>query len=102
VDPTLETFFENWVYSTGIPALRMEYSTKGKAPAIKVSGTLSQSEVDAGFSAWVPVEVQLSGGKPLTQWVRTDSEPVSFSVALKQAPLKVLLDPADSVLAVRK
>ncbi len=55
-----------------------------------------------GFSAWVPVEVQLSGGKSLTQWVRTDSEPVSFSVALKQAPLKVLLDPAESVLAVRK
>ncbi len=102
VDPALETFFENWVYSTGIPTLRMEYSTKGKAPAIKVSGTLSQSEVDAGFSAWVPVQIQLSGGKSLTQWVRTDSEPVSFSVALKQAPLKVLLDPSESVLAVRK
>jgi aminopeptidase N len=102
VDPALETFFENWVYSTGIPTLRMEYSSKGKPPAIKLSGTLSQSGVDAGFSAWVPVQIQLSGGKSLTQWVRTDSEPVIFSVALKQAPLKVLLDPSDSVLAVRK
>jgi hypothetical protein len=102
VDPSLETFFENWVYSTGIPALRMQYSAKGKEPAVKVTGTVSQSDVGEGFTAWVPIQIQLAGGKSVTQWVRTDSEPVSFSVALKQAPLKVLLDPAGSVLAVRK
>jgi hypothetical protein len=50
------------------------------------------------FSALVPVEIQMGKGKPLVRWVRTASEPASFSVALKQAPTKVLLDPNNSVL----
>ncbi len=101
-DPKLEAFFESWVYGTGIPTLRMKYSSKGKAPSVRVEGTLGQSDVEDTFSAAVPVEIQPATGKPIVRWVRTDSDPASFSVSLRAAPLKVQLDPSDSVLAVKR
>ena len=98
-DPQLESFFDQWVYGTGIPSLKMTYDVKGKAPAVRVVGTITQSDVeDAEFSAVVPVEIQLSRERSITQWVRTANTPVSFTVSLKQAPLKVTLDPNRSIL----
>ncbi len=29
-DPKLENFFDQWVYGTGLPALKLSYSVKGK------------------------------------------------------------------------
>jgi hypothetical protein len=97
-DPKLETFFEQWVYSTGIPTIKLKYALKGKAPALRLSGTITQSDVSDDFSALVPVEIQVSRGKTITEWVRTGSDPATFAVALKQPPLKVTLDPNRAVL----
>jgi aminopeptidase N len=98
-DPKLEEFFDQWVYNTGIPALKLSWSLKGKAPALKLVGTLTQSEVSDDFSVAVPVEIQFPGRvKPVVQWVNTGSETVTFTVALRQAPSKVVLDPGGSVL----
>jgi aminopeptidase N len=97
-DPKLESFFEQWVYGTGIPNLKLTYSVKGKAPALRVVGTITQSEVDEDFSTLVPVEIQVARGKAITQWVRTGATPTIFTVALKQAPTKVALDPRRAVL----
>ena len=97
-DPDLEEFFDQWVYGTGIPSLKLSYSVKGKAPALRLAGTVTQSDVDDDFSVAVPIEIQLGHGKTLTHWVRTANGAVTFSVALAQAPVKVLLDPGLSVL----
>jgi hypothetical protein len=97
-DPTLESFFEQWVYSTGIPSLKLAHSVRGKAPQVRLTGTVTQSDVAGDFSTWVPVEIQLPRGKPIVQWVRTSSEPTTFTVLLKQAPSRVSLDPNNSVL----
>ena len=98
-DPNLEGFFDQWVYDTGIPALKLSYNIKGKAPALRLVGTLTQSEVNEDFSMGVPIEIQFGRGvKPITHWVNSAAEPVTFTVALKQAPVKVVLDPAGSVL----
>jgi hypothetical protein len=97
-DPNLEEFFDEWVYGTGIPSLKLSYSVKGKAPALRLSGTVTQSDVDEDFSVPVPIEIQLGHGKTLTRWVRTANGAVTFSMALSQAPVKVLLDPGFSVL----
>jgi aminopeptidase N len=97
-DPDLQDFFDQWVYGTGIPSLKLSYSVKGKAPALRLSGTVTQSDVDDDFSVPVPIEIQLGHGKTLTRWVRTANGAVTFSVALSQAPVKVLLDPGFSVL----
>jgi len=101
-DASLETFFQNYVYSTGIPTLQLQSSVKGKAPSWTVTGKVTQSGVDEEFTAWVPVEIQFKTGRPVVHWVRADSEPAEFSVTVKQAPLRVVVDPSDSILAVRK
>jgi aminopeptidase N len=97
-DPNLENFFDQWVYGTGIPSLKLSYSVKGKAPALRLAGTVTQSDVDDDFSVPVPIEIQLGHGKTLIRWVRTADGAVPFTVALRQAPVKVLLDPGCSVL----
>jgi len=99
---SMETFFDNWIYSTGIPTLRVRYSVKGKAPSWKVSGTVEQSAVDKNFSVDIPVEIQFAKGAPQTVWVRTSGEAVSFAATLKQPPLKVDIPTGSSVLAARK
>jgi hypothetical protein len=97
-DPKLETFFEQWVNGTGIPSLKLSYAVKGKAPQLRLVGTITQADVEADFSTLAPVEIEVARGQTITQWVRTGSEPATFSVPLKQAPLKVALDPHDAVL----
>jgi hypothetical protein len=97
-DPKLEAFFDQWVYGTGIPALKLAYTLKGTAPALRLVGTVTQSDASEDVSVSVPVEIQIARGNTVTEWVRTASEPAAFSVALKQAPLKVTLDPNHAVL----
>jgi aminopeptidase N len=97
-DPKLETFFEQWVNGTGIPSLKLAYSVKGKAPQLRLVGTVSQSDVAPDFSTLVPVEIETARGQTITQWVRTGGESATFTVPLTQAPLKVALDPHYAVL----
>jgi hypothetical protein len=82
--------------------LQMKYSLSGKAPALKLTVTVEQSGVDEDFSASVPVEIQFGKLKPVTRIVRTSNEPAVFTMAARQAPTKVVLDPGNSVLAVKK
>jgi hypothetical protein len=97
-DAKLEGFFDQWVYGTGIPSLKLDYQVKGKAPALKLVGTVTQADVDDDFATLVPVEIQMARGRTITQWVRAGSAPASFTVALSQMPTKVTLDPKRSVL----
>jgi len=91
-------FFEQWVDGTGVPALKLSYSLKGKAPQLRLVGTVAQSDVDPDFSTLAPVEIEVARGQTVTQWIRTAGEPVAFTIPLKQAPLKVTLDPHYAVL----
>jgi hypothetical protein len=97
-DPKLESFFEQWVYGTGIPAMKLSWTVKGVAPDLRLRGTVTQSGVDKDFTATVPVEIVLAKGRTMTQWVRSADVPVTFTVALKAAPLKVSLDPHFALL----
>jgi hypothetical protein len=101
-DPALENFFESWVYGTGIPAVKLDYTVHGKAPALRVSGTVKQSGVDEDFAADIPIEVQ--AGKSAAQvvkWVRTGDSPSGFTLPAKQPGVKLNI-PLESVLAVRR
>ncbi len=101
-DEPLAEFFESWVYGTGIPSLKVNYTVKGKVPALKVTGTVTQSGVDEEFSTDVPVEIHYPKGPPRVVWVRTASEPASFSVAVRQMPVRVSIPAGTGVLALKK
>ena len=98
-DPKLEGFFDQWVYGTGIPSLKMTYSVKGKAPALRVVGTIEQSGRGRGFQR------ARAGGDPAS--ARQDDHAVGangeFAGDLHggrhvNCPSKVLLDPRRSIL----
>jgi hypothetical protein len=92
-DRQLETFFDQWVYSTGIPQLKLTWSAK---PG-RVTGTIKQSGVGEDFSVDVPVEVRV-GTKVIRKMVRTDNEGAEFTVVTVGTANKVTLDPENSVL----
>jgi hypothetical protein len=96
-DPGLKIFFDNWVYGTGIPAVKLSYSWR----ALKLSGTVTQRDVDDSFAAFVPVEVQ-TGSKSNVYWLATGTDPAPFSIALKSSPTKVTLLPADCLMTTSK
>ena len=91
-DPKLEAFFDQWVYETGVPALKLEYKISGKAPLWRVTGTVTQSGVGEDFVTEAPVEIQLARLKPITVVVRASNEPVPFTATAKALPTKVAID----------
>jgi hypothetical protein len=93
----IDTFFDNWVYATGVPSLKLDYKVTGAGPAVSLSGALVQSGVDEDFSVDVPVEVQFAKGPSQTIWVRTSTGEETFSEKLRQVPVRVVL-PDDILL----
>ena len=96
-DPALKTFFENWIYGTGIPSLKLAYSVRG----LKLSGTVAQRGVDDDFTALVPLEVQ-TGRQRALYWLSTGTDAVPFSIPLKAPPTKVALLANDSLITTWK
>jgi hypothetical protein len=92
-DSKLESFFDQWVYSTGIPQLKMSWSAK---PG-RVTGTIKQSNVGEDFSVEVPVEVHV-GAKVIRKLVRTDNEGAEFTIPTVGTATKVTLDPENVIL----
>ena len=85
-DRSLKSFFENWIYGTGIPEVKLTYAWRG----MKLTGSVSQRNVADDFAAYVPVEVQTAKQKTV-YWLPTGSEPVPFSIPLKTPPTRVAL-----------
>jgi hypothetical protein len=96
-DPGLKIFFDNWVYGTGIPAVKLSYTWRGG----KLTGKIVQSDVDGDFSAYVPVEVESRNASTL-YWLATGSDPAAFSIPLKAPPAKVELLAADCLMTLAK
>jgi aminopeptidase N len=93
-DANLTEFFDQWVYSTGVPTLKMTYSVKGT----KLTGTLTQTDAPEELSIPVPIEIQIGKAKPLVKIVHSSSEPVQFTVDVPATGAKAVLDPGWSVL----
>jgi aminopeptidase N len=98
---SIDTFFDNWVYATGIPSLKVTYTLKGAAPAVRITGEIEQSGVDDDFTIEAPLEIQFAKGAAQTIWVSTLTGSAGFSTVLKQAPVKVTIPAGTSILAVK-
>jgi hypothetical protein len=94
----VDAFFDNWVYATGIPALKLKYKISGAPPSVKLSGTVEQRGVGDDFSIDTPVEIQTGKGAMQTIWVRTASAETSFTANLRQPPTRVAI-PDDVLMA---
>ncbi len=91
-DSKLESFFDQWVYGTGMPALKLTSSIKGKPGQWRVAGTVTQSETDEEFAAEVPLEIQFGKGRTISKRITAGAEPASFEFAVPAQPSKVTID----------
>ena len=101
-DPELEDFFDQWVYSTGIPTLKLKYGVRTKRPGAILSGEIRQENVPVYFSVPVPLTIQTSNGQTLVHTIETTGEVTPFEVILDSKPTQVTLDPDVTLLAVKK
>jgi hypothetical protein len=99
-DPQLEIFFDQWVYSTGIPTYKLDYRTKGKAPRIQFQARLRQQGVPDHFTALVPLRIETLPGRSTTEYIRSNGRETVFNLVLRNPPSSVTLDPEKSVLAI--
>lgn len=96
-DASLKGFFDNWVYGTGIPSVKISFFYG----AAKLTGTLIQQNVADDFSTFVPIEIDAQGQKAI-HWLPTSNDPSPFSIPLKVAPTKVTLLASDWLITVPK
>ncbi len=94
-DRTLKAFFDNWVYGTGIPSVKMAYAMRG----LKLTGTVTQRGVDDDFTALVPIEI-LAGRQRSVHWLATGTDPVPFSIPLKTPATRVALLANDCLMTI--
>jgi hypothetical protein len=73
-DPTLELFFDAWVYGTGLPKLTL---VRGQNPR---EYTLAQSGVPEDFTVDVPITLHTKGHLATVKWVRSSSDGTVFRV----------------------
>jgi hypothetical protein len=79
-DPDFRIFFDNWVYGTGIPTVKLTHSVR----AGKMTGTLTASGAGDDFTGFVPVELQ-QGRQKTVHWLHVSSDGSPFSIPLRQA-----------------
>ena len=101
-DPKLEDFFDQWVYETGIPTLSFQHHANGKPPRVRFSGRLIQQNVPEAFTLMAPVEIHTLPGRSLYKWIEAQGESTEFNVVLRNRPTRVVLDPRNVVLAVKR
>jgi aminopeptidase N len=101
-DSTLVNFFDQWVYGTGIPKLSVSFLNKGKAPRIEFEAQLHQTGVSEHFSVPAPLEIHTLPGRSLVKEVRTDGDLTALSVVLQNPASRVVIDPANWLLAIKE
>jgi hypothetical protein len=99
---SLEWFFDQWVYSTGVPEVRVKSSIEKKAGKIQVEGTVVLSGVSDYFGVPVPIYAQTARGQVLLGVVSAIGKETPFQFPVVAAPQKVLADPQDTLLAQMK
>ena len=96
-DSSLKSFFDTWVYGTGIPAVKLTYAFRGT----KLTGTLVERNVDDEFTTFVPLEVRTKTDRKI-YWLAAASDTSTFSIPLKTPPTKVALLGTDWLMTTPK
>lgn len=98
---SMEWFFQQYVYSTGIPRYRLEFTTRRGEKGFQVRGKLFQTGVPRSFIAPVPLYVATGAGHTTyLGTVLSSGEETSFAFTSSSQPHKIVIDPHMTLLAV--
>jgi hypothetical protein len=95
---TLDWFFDDWVFGTGIPSYSLDYAITPSGGEFVVEGRVHQTGVSDAFSAPVP----LYADDTLLGRVTVSASEEPFRFVVKQSPQRVLIDPKNTILAVSR
>jgi hypothetical protein len=100
-DHSLDWFFQEWVYSTGIPEYSVKQNIRQLAPGrFQAEGTIAQSGVAQDFEMLVPlIAVDAAGHSTRLAPVRVDSSGGTFKYVLHEKPEKIEID-ENNILAI--
>jgi hypothetical protein len=97
-DGTLDWFFDQWVFGTGVPRYQLEYEVQESLDGFVVSGRAIESE-GLGFVMPVPVYSQFGTDAPAYLGdVVVDGNEGEFFFYMDARPSDLLLDPYDTIL----
>jgi aminopeptidase N len=96
----MDWFFSEWVYGTGVPSYRLEYSLTAEAGGKRLlTGKLTQSGVSPGFKMIVPLFAGLAGQKVrVAVMAMRGNSTRDVKVMLPEAPNQILLNVNHDVL----
>lgn len=89
-------FFVQWVDSIGVPDFKAEYMILRTKDGYKVRGTIKQ-DLDL-FRMPVEIEIETKGGKKEYKVIEVQGKNSNFEVEAQALPIKVQVDPRNSVL----
>ena len=97
----LQWFFDDWVYATGIPTYKLEFSSRRLAQdKYAIEGTIEQTGAPAGFQMLVPLVATFSRDKKVALGLVAVSETGGrFKFTTKGRPAHLAID-EDALLAV--
>jgi len=97
----MDWFFNSWVYGTGIPKYRLNYSllpAPGQGQYV-LRGILIQSEVPDDFRSIVPLYLHADKGFIRAGWLGVTGPRTPFEMTLPFKPTKVTINEWEDVLA---
>jgi Peptidase family M1 domain len=100
---SMDWFFDQWVRSTGIPHYSVEFQVKPHDREFLVTGKLMQRGVDEVFTEPVPLYGTRPGpGAKMEKLgvVVTNGTETRFRFVTKSRPVKILIDPRNTVLCL--
>ena len=100
-DPELREFFDQWVYGTGIPQLRVRWDQSKREGLYRFRMRVTQSGVADYFPVQVPIEVHTLPGRSLVKTVTVgeDESEVRVPITLRNPASAVEIDPDGWLLA---
>ena len=91
----LSVFFQQWLYTPGIPGLEVKWNYSIKEKKLLVTVKQLQNPV---FEFPLEIGIRLAAGKTIFETMRLSQQTQTFSFSLKEKPQKLLLDPHTSLL----
>ena len=98
---SLDWFFDDWVYGTGIPVYKLSVKVKRAAgKRLVISGTIQQSGVPEDFEMPVPIIARYRRDRvERLGWVAVDERGGRFRFTVSEKPERVAID-EESILAI--
>ena len=103
-DGKMNWFFDQWVYGTSIPKITSKFAFQNAGNGkYKVTGSVTQSEVDDQFASIVPIYVHFDKNSSARLgnviMIGSSTEPVEFEIALPKKPQRFTVNSMHNVLS---